>query len=335
MSDLEFGIILGDVPTAVDPSTHLDGVLRQVEAAQRNGFTYVCIGQHFLYEGLRWLQPIPLLARLAGETNVNVKLAPTVMIVPFYHPVLLAEELATLDIVSEGRLVIGAGTGYRQAEFDFLGVPYEERNARLAESLELMTRLWNEDVITFEGRFWQLHEAPTHLHPIQRPRPPIWMGAMKPPGIRRAARLGDAWMIVPEAPFAEVERDLALYDEERRAHGLALPRLPIRREIVVGATTEDALDRYAARSAERYRAYAERGHPELVRHDFDAGFRAWALERAILGTPEQCIAQLHGLGPRFGPVIVRPSWPGMATEDVVAYLDDVGEKVVSAFRSRP
>jgi alkanesulfonate monooxygenase SsuD/methylene tetrahydromethanopterin reductase-like flavin-dependent oxidoreductase (luciferase family) len=142
-------------------------------------------------------------------------------------------------------------------------------------------------------------------------------------------------MIVPEAPFSEVERDVALYDEERLAHGLPVPRLPMRREIVVGESEADALDRYAARSAERYRAYAERGHPELVRHDFEAGFRAWALERAILGTPEQCIERLHGLGPRFGPVIVRPSWPGMTTDEVVAYLDDVGEKVVSPFRSRP
>ena len=335
MSDLEFGIILGDVPTTIDPAVHLDNVLRQVEAAQRNGFTYICIGQHFLYETLRWLQPIPLLARLAGETNADVKLAPTVLIVPFYHPVLLAEELATLDILSGGRLVIGAGTGYRQAEFEFLGVPYAERNARLAESLALMTRLWNEEVVTFEGAFWQLREAPTHLHPIQRPRPPVWMGAMKAPGIRRAARLGDAWMIVPEAPFSEIERDVALYDEERLASGLDLPRLPLRREIVVGDSLDDALDRYAARSAERYRAYAERGHPEMVRHDYEAGFRGWALERAILGTPEQCIERLQGLGPRLGPVIVRPSWPGMTTDEVVSYLDDVGERVVSAFRGRP
>lgn len=332
MSRLEFGIILGDVPVTTGPEQHLDNILRQVEAAQRNGFTYVCIGQHFLYEGLRWLQPVPLLARLAGETNADVKLAPTVLIVPFYHPVVLAEELATLDIVSGGRLVVGAGTGYRQAEFDYLGVPYTERNERLTEALALMGRLWTEDTVTFEGRFWQLHEAPTHLHPIQQPRPPVWMGAMKPPGIKRAARLADAWMIVPEAPFAEVERDLALYDAERAAHGLDLPRLPIRREIVAGDSMEDALDRYAARSAERYRAYAQRGHPELVRHDFDAGFRAWALERAILGTPDQCIERLRELGPRFGPVIVRPSWPGMRTEEVVVYLDDVGERVVSAFR---
>ena len=102
--------------------------MRIAEAAQENDFTYIAIGQHFLYGDLRWLQPVPLLARLAAEVAPHVRLVTQIMIAPLYHPVLLAEEIATLDVVTEGRLVFGVGLGYRPEEFDYLGVPF--RRAR-------------------------------------------------------------------------------------------------------------------------------------------------------------------------------------------------------------
>jgi alkanesulfonate monooxygenase SsuD/methylene tetrahydromethanopterin reductase-like flavin-dependent oxidoreductase (luciferase family) len=331
---LEFGIILGDVPIAIDPREHLDFLLRQVETAQRCGFTTICIGQHFLYSEYRWLQPIPLLARLAAETDAHVKLAPTVLIVPAYHPVILAEELATLDILCGGRLIVGVGTGYRAAEFDYLGIPYGERYRRLEEALALMQRLWTEDVVSFEGEFWQLQEAPTHLHPLQQPRPPLWMGAMKAPGIRRAARLADGWMISPQTSSSEVVEGMAVFDAERTRLGLDLPRLPIRREIVIGRDLDDALRIFGERTRERYLAYAAREHPLLSSDGFDEGFRQWALDRAILGSPDDCVEALRRLdSARLGPVVIRPGWPGQSPDEAIANLEQLGEQVVSSFRA--
>ena len=149
---MEAGIILGDVRTSVPPREHLRDLLVQVEAAQRNGFTSIAIGQHFLYEDFRWLQPIPTLARLAGELDAHVRLAATVIIVPLHHPVVLAEELATLDIVSDGRLIVGAGLGYRKEEFRLLGVDFAERVPRFEEALELMVQLWTADRVTHAGQ---------------------------------------------------------------------------------------------------------------------------------------------------------------------------------------
>jgi alkanesulfonate monooxygenase SsuD/methylene tetrahydromethanopterin reductase-like flavin-dependent oxidoreductase (luciferase family) len=331
--DLEFGIILGDQPVAMDPRDHLDVILRQVDAAQRAGCTYIWIGQHFLYSGYRWMQPIPLLARLAGETGPDVKLGVSVLIVPLYHPVILAEELATLDICCGGRLVVGAGTGYTHFEFEHLQIPYEERYARLQESLELMTRLWSEDVVTFEGRFWQLHEADTHLRPIQQPRPPLWMGAMKPHAIRRAARLGDAWIVVPEATFEEVDAGMAIFDDERRRLGLPLVKQPVRREVVLGADRDDALRRYRALAQDRYLAYSARDHPQMPADQLTRGFDEWALDRAVLGTGDECVARLRQLDlDRIGPITVRPAWPGQDVDVAVSYLEQLGEQVISAFR---
>src|ERR1044072_2700237 len=124
---VKMGLLLSDVPKSVTPAQQFKDVLRIVEAAQPNGFTYIAIGQHFLYGELRWLQPVPLLARLAAEVDPDVKLVTQIMIAPLYHPVILAEEIATLDIVTEGRLIFGAGLGYRGQEFDYFGVAYKQR----------------------------------------------------------------------------------------------------------------------------------------------------------------------------------------------------------------
>jgi alkanesulfonate monooxygenase SsuD/methylene tetrahydromethanopterin reductase-like flavin-dependent oxidoreductase (luciferase family) len=87
---VKMGVHLSDMPTALTPAEHFQDVLRMVEAAQEAGFTYIAIGQHFLYGELRWFQPVPLLARLAAEVDPHVKLVTNIMVAPLYHPVLLA-----------------------------------------------------------------------------------------------------------------------------------------------------------------------------------------------------------------------------------------------------
>src|SRR5262245_20040987 len=160
---MRVGVILGDVRTTVSPREHLDRLLRQVAAAQRNGVSYITIGHHYLYGDLRWLQPIPTLARLAGELDPAVTLGTTIVQVPLYHPVALAEELATLDILTGGRLVVGAGAGYRADEFTAFGLEFANRFAMLDEALTLIKRLWTERTVTFTGRFWSLTDAQPHL----------------------------------------------------------------------------------------------------------------------------------------------------------------------------
>ena len=137
---MEFGILMGDQPVDSSPTEHLDLMLRKIEAAQEAGFNYLTIGQHFLYDGFRWLQPIPLLSRLAAELDDDVKLGTTVLVGPVHHPVILAEELATLDIITRGRLVVGIGTGYLPAEYETMGVPFKQRYGILDELIEVIDR---------------------------------------------------------------------------------------------------------------------------------------------------------------------------------------------------
>jgi alkanesulfonate monooxygenase SsuD/methylene tetrahydromethanopterin reductase-like flavin-dependent oxidoreductase (luciferase family) len=333
---MEVGVILGDQWTSVPPREHMHGLLAQVEAAQRNGFTLLTLGQHFVYPDVRWLQPIPTLARISAELDADVRIATTIVIVPLYHPIQLAEDLATLDIVSDGRLVVGAGLGYRAEEFTFLGLDISERVARFDEALQVMTKMWTQDSVTHHGRFWSFDDAPVHLRPIQQPHPPLWVGGQSDLGVKRAARLGQAWTIPPSCPIEEVTRWIELFQATRAELGLApAARFPLRREISVGRDREDALQTYERRARSRYVAYAERGRtwagsPEALQSSFTDSVAG----HLVAGTAAECVAELTAIAEALpvGPLIFRASWPDMSPDEVVEYLDLLGREVVPALR---
>jgi alkanesulfonate monooxygenase SsuD/methylene tetrahydromethanopterin reductase-like flavin-dependent oxidoreductase (luciferase family) len=331
---MRVGVILGDVRGSLSPREHLDGLLRQVDAAQRNGISYVTMGQHYLYGDLRWLQPIPTLARLAAELDPHVTLATTIVQVPLYHPVALAEELATLDILTRGRLAVGAGAGYRADEFTAFGIDFAERFPMFAEALALMKQLWTQPSVTFTGRYWSVDGVRPHLQPWQRPHPPLWIGAMSAVGVRRAARLGDAWVVTPETKLPDLARLLAVYEDERDRLGLPQALHPLRREIVPGRTADDALARFEAMAKDRLIAYAQRSLATRDEAEISASFREVAAKEAFIGTPDDCVAQIAAVAAvaPIDPVIVRAQWPDMTTDHVVSYLDDLGRAVVPAIR---
>lgn len=331
---MQIGVILGDVHGSVSPREHLDGLLRQVEAVQRNGMTHVTIGHHYLYGDYRWLQPIPTLARLAAELDDSVTLGTAVVQVPLYHPIALAEELATLDILTRGRLVVGVGAGYRADEFTAFGVDFAERFAMFDEALRIMQLLWTQDVVSFEGRFWSFQDGRTHIRPQQQPHPPLWIGAMKEAGVRRSARLGDGWPVTPETKVPEMVRLMALYEDERERLGRPQVKHPLRREIVPGPTTDAAFDRFEAMAKERLLAYAANQLATRNADELSREFRAVAAQETFIGTPEECIEQIRDLAAivPIDPILVRAQWPHMSADQVVAYLDDLGRDVVPAVR---
>lgn len=331
---MEVGILLGDVSSSMDPREHFDSLLRQVEAAQRNGITYITIGQHFLYGDLRWLQPVPVLARLAGETDDDVKLGITITVVPFYNPVILAEEIATLDVVTGGRLRFGVGLGYRSEEFKLLGIPYEERVGRTEEALELMRRIWTEDRVDFHGQHFTLEDGRPHISPIQTPHPPIWMGAHSRAGARRAGRFGDAMIIPPETEIDEIQARLEIMKEGFAERGVPFTHQPLRRNVMVADTHDEAVDRFIEVSQDRYLAYAEK---ELDILDADAlrkDFIGTVGAHAVLGSHDEVVEELRRVAREIpvDPIIVKPQWPTMSPDDVVDYLDTLGRQVIPAIR---
>lgn len=327
---MEFGILMGDQPSASSASEHLDLMLRKVEAAQKAGFKYLTIGQHYIYEEFRWLQPIPLLGRLAAELEPDVKLGTSVIVGPLHHPVVLAEELATLDIVTRGQLVVGIGTGYLPKEYETMGVSFADRYGILEEMIEVMSAMWAQDRVTHHGTFFDLDDVPTHVRPIQQPRPPIWLGAMKKMGVRRAARHGDVWTITPQQTVPQVVDLVRIYAEERQARGLPLNKLPLRRELMIGSSFDDALDKFASVARSKYVSYAGNGMALLDQDKVREEFAANVSDHVILGTAQDCRDQITTIAGQLpiGPLLVRPHWPGMDADATAAYLEQVGREII-------
>jgi alkanesulfonate monooxygenase SsuD/methylene tetrahydromethanopterin reductase-like flavin-dependent oxidoreductase (luciferase family) len=332
---VQVGLLLSDVPASVSPSQQFRDVMRIVEAAQANDFTYIAIGQHFLYGDLRWLQPVPLLARLAAEVAPHVRLVTQIMIAPLYHPVLLAEEIATLDVVTEGRLVFGAGLGYRPEEYGYLGVPFRERAARMEESLELMQRLWTQDEVNFHGRFWVLEGVKPHLKPVQSPYPPLWIGAHSMAGARRAGRYADAYACPPETPVDEVTARYAAVKEGFDARGKEFGPQPLRRNVLVASTREQAITEYARVAQGRYITYAQRGLDVMAATDLERDFAAAVAGHAVIGTADDVTKQLVDLVTALpvDPLLVRPQWPTMDANETIEAIRRLGTEVVPVIRA--
>lgn len=158
-----------------------------------------------------FLEPVATLLFVAALTE-RVKLGTTVLVIPMRNPVVHAKLLASLDVLSSGRLVLGVGAGWMREEFDLLHVPFEKRGARTSEYIELYKELWTKDNPSFKGRFWEIEEVGFAPKPLQMPHPPIWVGGHSAPALERAGRHGDAWHAIGLPP----ERLAPQYQQVRR-----------------------------------------------------------------------------------------------------------------------
>ena len=201
-----------------------DGVARVADAAEELGFDSVWATEHLLVgvEAVerfgRTLDSLTTLAWLAARVG-RVGLGTSVLILPLHHPVRLAKEATTLQELSGGRLRLGVGVGWHQAEFDFLGVGLADRGRRADESIRLMRALWAGER-EFDGDYWSFEDAT--FGPLPDLPPEIWVGGESPRALRRARELGDVWH--PNARDPEiVRRALAGWPEGRIAPRVRLP----------------------------------------------------------------------------------------------------------------
>src|SRR4051812_25234310 len=155
--------------------------------------------------------PLMLQTALAMRTT-SLRLGTAVMVLPWHNPVLLAEQAATLDLLSGGRLDLGVGKGYRHNEFAGFCVPPEEAQARFEESIETMIRAWTSRArFSHDGHFWQFADIVVEPPPAQQPHPPLWVGAGSAPSIRRAAERGFHLLLDQYASPEQIAERIALY----------------------------------------------------------------------------------------------------------------------------
>ncbi len=323
-----------------DMVSALDEQFAQVRLARDSGWDSVFIGHHYLNEGNnQQLQAVPFLARLAAEAG-ELTLGMGIFLLPLHNPVYVAETVASLDVICRGNFVFGVGLGYRELEFDAFRVPKGRRVERFEECLALMQRLWTEESVSHESETCKLVNVRMNIRPIQKPHPPLWIAANGDAAIRRAARLGDAWFINPQADTKTLARQLALYRKELKRAGKppaggAAGELPLFREIFCGRTRAEALERAVPFLAAKYASYAAWGigavQPKLSAHE---AFAATAKERFILGTPEECYAQLEPYAKRNGVnhLILRTQWTGLPLSSALSSMRLLSQEVLPALR---
>ena len=149
-----------------------------------------------------YYDPLATLNFLAGCTQ-KIRLGTHVLILPYRNPVVTAKMLSTLDVLSGGRVILGAGVGWMEEEFQALGLDtYKERGAVTDEYLQLYKELWTKESPSFQGKYYQISNTGFEPKPVQKPHPPIWVGGHTAPAIRRAAKYGDGWMPIGLRPPA-------------------------------------------------------------------------------------------------------------------------------------
>lgn len=162
--------------------------------------------------------PLISLAHVAAITD-RARLAVAVINAPFYSPILLAKQLTTLDHVSGGRLDVGIGLGWAAEEFTATGVPYAHRGARTEEFIRCLKAIWTEDVVEFDGEFYQVPPASVEPKPIQRPHPPLLLGGTAERALRRAGRIADGWVSASRHDLRGIGGDIELIRTAARDAG--------------------------------------------------------------------------------------------------------------------
>ena len=182
---------------------NVDAMVSIAKAAETAGLESVWTGEHVVLPDPRvapspsdpqtpLLDPAVALSHIAAHTS-RLRLGTGVIILPQRNPLVLAKELASVDVVSRGRLIFGLGTGYLEPEFRALGAPFEDRGAVTDEAIEAIKALWTMEKPAYKGRFFSFEGIDSQPRPIQKPHPPIVVGGMSRSGARRAARYGNGW----------------------------------------------------------------------------------------------------------------------------------------------
>jgi alkanesulfonate monooxygenase SsuD/methylene tetrahydromethanopterin reductase-like flavin-dependent oxidoreductase (luciferase family) len=327
---MKVGLYIGtQFPPEVNVPGALKDMLEQVRVAKGCGFSSLWVPHHYATQPLQMLASVPMLAWLLREAE-GMTIGPNILILPLLNPVHVAEDAVTLDLLSGGRYVLGVAIGYREAEFNAFNVPLKQRVLRITESIEVMRRLWTEDRVTYKGKAYQIEDMGIGLKPVRKGGPPIWMGAVVEPAVKRAAEIADAWLITNFAHLREVEPLMKVYKAALAATGKPFPtEAPITRECYVGPTNAKALEECKAALQYKYAAYSSWGLDAQSKgaESFQQPFEEFVKDRFIIGDKafvKDEIQRYHALL-GVNHFVMRVQWPGLPQDLTLRTIRTLGE----------
>lgn len=292
---MQFGIYssIADPPAGENLALRVDEVVAEAKLAESVGFDSCFFGEH--HQDKDGFLPSPLIvsAAVAAQTT-RLKLGTSVILLPLHHPVRLAEDVITLDIVSRGRFILGVGLGYQPVDFRTFDIPVGQRVSRFEEGIEIIRRCWSGARFDFSGEHFELADIAVRPHPYSDPPPPLWIGASRVPGARRAGRIADGFVA---GPSTDLDSTVALTDAYRQAAASAgrEPVVCLMRDAWVAPTRQEAEEVYGPEVIDAYKYYWRNGLNEFRRYTDESQINIANLapDRMILGEPQQAVAEFH------------------------------------------
>lgn len=227
-----------------------------------------------------------------GARTTTLRLGTAVLVLPWHNPVLLAEQVATLDLLSGGRVDFGIGKGYRANEFNGFCVPMAEAEARFDECVQTMINAWTSDTQwSHQGTYWQFKDVVVEPPTIQKPHPPLWMGAGSPSSIKKVAALGSNMLLGQFDSFEEIAEEVALFKAEVQAQGRPFDpmRVAVARSLNITTTAAEYEKALETRMAGRRRTQNLAQRPDF------ADTRQAAEAGTLYGTPDEIATKLQAL----------------------------------------
>jgi len=338
------GLFTGQIPEG-SPRTFAQeyrDTIELVRRAEALGFDSAWVSEHHGSSDGYLPSLLPMLAAIAATTE-RIELGTGIVLTPFHDPIRLAEDAAVVDQLSDGRLILGLGIGWRDEEFRMFDVPKVERLQRTVETVEVLRRAWTGRRFSFRGRAFRYDRVRVTPPPARSGGPPIYLGGYAEAAVRRAGRLGDGY-ITDAYPLDDVATAFRLFEEgAREAHKdpsrLALVLL----QNVVVSRDDSGWDIAGPGVAHQLGAYTawERGSdtPEHDRLDLPSPDEEAILGSTAAGTPEDVLARLRPLADAFGgraqtDLVVRLHYPGMTFDQASSMLTVFAEDVLPALHGR-
>jgi alkanesulfonate monooxygenase SsuD/methylene tetrahydromethanopterin reductase-like flavin-dependent oxidoreductase (luciferase family) len=331
---MKYGFFIrGQYRRTDDMAARFKELVAQARLAEKLGFSDLLSGMHYAGYPLSQFQLIPFLSRMMNEVP-NMRLVTGIILLSLHKPLDIAEQLSSIDVMSGGRLVFGSGLGYRDVEFLGFGTSQKERVPRLVENLEAIKRLWTEDHVTMKGSHFELVDCTLSLKPLQKPTPPIWLGANADAAVRRAAKLADTWFINPHQRMDTIERQLDIYKRALDEYKKPFPKeLPLMRELFVARSRAEAIKLARPYLEEKYQVYHEWGQDKAMPKgddDLSLAFDELTRDRFLFGSPDEVAEQIIGYHKRLGVthMVLGPHWVGMPHNQVVDTMQLFAEEVM-------
>jgi alkanesulfonate monooxygenase SsuD/methylene tetrahydromethanopterin reductase-like flavin-dependent oxidoreductase (luciferase family) len=309
-------------PEGFDVAARVPEMVAQVRMAREAGFASLWFPHHWLTYPMQMLQITPVMGYIAAHAE-GMTIGPNILILPPLNPMHVAEEAATLDVLTGGNYILGVGLGYRQPEFDAFGVGLAERAPRFNEAIRLMRRLWTEERVDHQGRFYTVKDAGIGVKPVRPGGPPIYIAGQAEVSVKRAARIGDAWLIVNSGGLAKVTPLMQAYRAALQEYGRTPIEFPITVECYVGEKHATAHEECRGPLEYKYAAYAAWGLHDRTAPDF----KDFARDRFIIGDKGSVKEEIARYRELLGVdhFIMRCQWPGLPQEQALNSIRRLGE----------